>query len=778
MKRCDDLGSHLSKKGKGFLRKGPCLKAMMIVFLLVLGIISSVPASAGPISDDAKAKITAAMTKMGVGDVQNDWNIAIPMTKAQNPVGYDCNIYITALHHKAPVAGTNSIKRPTILVATGYHRDIIGTLFAVIGFLPHEYNVVVLDMRGTGSAEGVWDPLSPIEAYDVAYLIDKWIPSQPWSDGKVGMIGGSYMGIIQYLASGLIEQVNGVPTHLKAIAPLSAYNDVWKDIAMHGGNFDLEFMGIWIVLTDFLSILPPDLILGGVAAEGFNLTDLQNAMAIWGQHFKQLTVPLSWIMNPDSLKKNDWYETKSPMLYWPDKPAGGWNFAGMPAQVGGGVIPSKLPVFTATGWFDIFTRGSFLNYEYGLKNHAASDKCMIVGPWYHIEAAFMFTGVNGMGLMGKNFLFTWDVIRRWMDWRIKGKQDPFMQQFPVILYVLGEEKWRAEKSWPLPASRLSDQTYYLSKAKPSLIFGDWFGVTNLVNNYKMVSSTSTTDYNNVFLGIKTPKANPVLYHNPIALNGVWSRSAQRWFGFSPLTMITQLSKYVAKIDMDPALPWEDERNDETGVLTFTTEPLSSDLEISGSLKLTFWAKTKFTQPLTQAGIDMFLNQIKSRFNVGTADNAVLAMADRKDVQWVIEVNDVFPNGRARNITSGWLSAAFRPYNPANPTQVDPSYKAFDPFYSFSEKNPSPIAEDQLYQYVVEIWPTTNVFKKGHRVRLSISASDFPHLFPIMRPSKNTIVIDENHKAKLDFKAASKSGEGTLWKWVDGNIGDYMLTHKN
>jgi len=40
------------------------------------------------------------------------------------------------------------------------------------------------------------------------------------------------------------------------------------------------------------------------------------------------------------------------------------------------------------------------------------------------------------------------------------------------------------------------------------------------------------------------------------------------------------------------------------------------------------------------------------------------------------------------------------------------------------------------------------------------------------------VIDENHKAKLDFKAASKSGEGTLWKWVDGNVGDYMLTHKN
>ncbi|MDI6743064.1 MAG: CocE/NonD family hydrolase C-terminal non-catalytic domain-containing protein, partial [Smithella sp.] len=80
-----------------------------------------------------------------------------------------------------------------------------------------------------------------------------------------------------------------------------------------------------------------------------------------------------------------------------------------------------------------------------------------------------------------------------------------------------------------------------------------------------------------------------------------------------------------------------------------------------------------------------------------------------------------------------------------PAQVDPAYKAFDPFYFAPDKNPSPIADNTVYQYVVELWPTTNVFKKGHRIRVSISASDFPHLFPILRPSTNTIVIDENHQ---------------------------------
>ena len=754
-------------------------KIWSIFLAVTVGIlITSAHVQANTSDAAAQTQIQEALAKMGVADVKVDFNIAIPMTKAENPVGYNCNIYASAFYHTSPYNGTGSIKRPTIFLATGYHRDLIGLMFAVIAFVPHDYNVVVLDMRGTGSGEGVWDPLSPIEQYDVAYMIDKWIPAQPWSDGTVGMVGGSYMGIIQYLAAGLVEQVNGTPTHLKAIAPISAYNDVWKDIVWHGGNFDLEFMAIWILMTDFISILPPDLIVGGVAEPNFNKTDFMNALSIWAQHFKQLTVPLEWFMDSTKGTRNSWYDTKSPMIYWPDKPAGGWNFPDMPPAVGGGVIPKNLPILTATGWYDIFTRGSFMNYEYGLKNHAPGNKAIIVGPWYHIDAAFMFPGVKGMGIEGKEGIFTWDVLRRWMDWRLKGNNDPFLQEFPVLLYVLGENKWRAEKSWPLPSSRLSNQTYYLSKAKSSLIFGDWFGVANYDDNYKLVPSVKTTDYNNVILGIKKPKVNPVLYHSPTALNGAFSRSAQRWLGFSPLTIVSQLSRYTLDINLDSTLFWEDERSDETGVLTFSTEPLASDMEISGPLKLTFWAKTKFTEPLKQAALDNFIDQIKSTFNIGEDKDMILQIADRKDVQWVVEVNDVFPNGRAKNITSGWLSAAFRPYNAAKPTQVDPAYRAFDPFYFQPEKNPSNIAEETVYQYVVELWPTTNVFKKGHRLRVSISASDFPHLFPVLRPSKNTIVIDEAHQAKLDFKVANKNGEGTLWKWIDGDVGDYLLTHKN
>lgn len=57
-------------------------------------------------------------------------------------------------------------------------------IMRLLAFVPKGYNVVMVDMRGTGSAEGVWSSLDPVEQYDVAHVIDNWIPSQPWSNGR------------------------------------------------------------------------------------------------------------------------------------------------------------------------------------------------------------------------------------------------------------------------------------------------------------------------------------------------------------------------------------------------------------------------------------------------------------------------------------------------------------------------------------------------------------------------------------------------------------------
>jgi predicted acyl esterase len=224
----------------------------------------------------------------------------------------------------------------------------------------------------------------------------------------------------------------------------------------------------------------------------------------------------------------------------------------------------------------------------------------------------------------------------------------------------------------------------------------------------------------------------------------------------------------------------DERRDETGVLTFTTEPLQQDLEIAGPLLLSFWARTAFDRPLKQEAVHRAIERIKKIFNVDT--NLLLDLMDREDVQWVIEVNDVFPDGRAKNITSGWLSAWHRPYDPgelpeAVEHRTDPSYTPFDPFYDMPDKNPRPIKAGELYPYAIELWPMGCVFKAGHRVRVSISASDFPHLLPVLRPSTSTLVIDAAHPAQLDFNAVTDGGEGTEWKWIE-DVNRYLTGAKD
>ncbi|MEI6127398.1 MAG: CocE/NonD family hydrolase C-terminal non-catalytic domain-containing protein, partial [Pseudomonadota bacterium] len=247
---------------------------------------------------------------------------------------------------------------------------------------------------------------------------------------------------------------------------------------------------------------------------------------------------------------------------------------------------------------------------------------------------------------------------------------------------------------------------------------------------------------------------PLLDHNPPYFHGRYSRSEVRWGG------------RMMALSNDDGI---DERGDELGVLTFTTEALPEDREIAGPLLLTFWARTAFDRPLKQEAVHDMLALIKKNFHID--ENLLLALMDRQDVQWVVELNDVFPDGRAKNITSGWLSAWHRPYDPAEAPdeknhRIDPAYIPFDPFYNMPHKNPQPITQGELYPYAIELLPCDTVFKKGHRMRISISASDFPHLLPVLRPSRTEIVIDEQHPAQLEFKEVNSDGEGVGWKWID------------
>lgn len=104
------------------------------------------------------------------------------------------------------------------------------------------YAVVNLDTRGGGHSEGRGALLSDQEADDIAQVI-AWAADQPWSTGRVGMLGVSYLALSQYKVAAL------GPPALKAICPWEGFTDAYRDFFTPGGVVEDGFARIWLFMT-------------------------------------------------------------------------------------------------------------------------------------------------------------------------------------------------------------------------------------------------------------------------------------------------------------------------------------------------------------------------------------------------------------------------------------------------------------------------------------------------------------------------------------------------
>ncbi len=114
------------------------------------------------------------------------------------------------------------------------------------------YAVINLDTRGGGHSDGRGDLLSDQEAEDIAEVI-RWAAEQPWSNGRVGMLGVSYLALSQYKVAGLN------PPALKAICPWEGFTDAYRDFLTPGGIVEDGFARVWLFLTNRLARLDTDL---------------------------------------------------------------------------------------------------------------------------------------------------------------------------------------------------------------------------------------------------------------------------------------------------------------------------------------------------------------------------------------------------------------------------------------------------------------------------------------------------------------------------------------
>src|SRR5712671_1992277 len=126
---------------------------------------------------------------------------------------------------------------PVILMRTPYDKSVSWAVSPVFKIVPRGYVVIIQDVRGRYTSEGEWYPFKHEQAdgFDTV----EWAATLPYSDGKVGMMGGSYVGATQMLAA--IAQ----PPHLAGICPVvtaSNYHDGWT---YQGGALEQWFDQKW-----------------------------------------------------------------------------------------------------------------------------------------------------------------------------------------------------------------------------------------------------------------------------------------------------------------------------------------------------------------------------------------------------------------------------------------------------------------------------------------------------------------------------------------------------
>ena len=142
---------------------------------------------------------------------------------------------------------------PVVLAMTPYGRDGICGCSNAADFATRGFVFAVADVRGTGGSQGNLNGnyFSPREAKD-GYDLVEWLGTQSWSTGKVGMDGGSYVGITQYKTAELD------PPHLAAIAPDDALADIYDDAYAPGGIVSASFDGQYIAVQGAPGLLTPN----------------------------------------------------------------------------------------------------------------------------------------------------------------------------------------------------------------------------------------------------------------------------------------------------------------------------------------------------------------------------------------------------------------------------------------------------------------------------------------------------------------------------------------
>ncbi|MBK9171230.1 MAG: CocE/NonD family hydrolase [Bryobacterales bacterium] len=322
---------------------------------------------------------------------------------------------------------------PVIVCRTPYSTERFPSAYqAGVFFSRRGYVFVFQDTRGRFESEGKWEPFR--DDIEDGYDTIEWAAKQPWSNGKVGMQGGSYLGHVQWRAA------MAKPPSLVTIFPNVASTSLYHDWITLNGGWRLAFNFGWGAVRMESRVMQntgPNTITDGPRGQHFDtlqwhlpLTEMPKRAGRGPQFYQD------WLKHPD-------YDA-----YWKKI-----NVEEMFDQIG-------IPVHTAGGWFDIFSQGTLRGYAGVSAKGATADarklSRMVIGPWGHGPSRKYgeldfgeHANMNGLA-----------VQLAWFDRRLKGIDNGLDNQPPVTMFVMGKNVWRREREYPL--ARTQYRKMYLS----------------------------------------------------------------------------------------------------------------------------------------------------------------------------------------------------------------------------------------------------------------------------------------------------------------------------
>jgi putative CocE/NonD family hydrolase len=536
----------------------------------------------------------------------------------------------------------------------------------------HGYAALSQDVRGRYRSHGVMNAMQQ-EAQD-GYDAVEWAAVQPWSTGKVGMFGGSYVGLTQW------QPAIHTPPHLAAIAPMitaSDYHDHWTYV---NGAFDLWFGQSWMLLT-----FAGEQYMRNLEARGYSEAEVKAKTTDWLNAGRR-DILTKWVwelpLNSFNVFREGNPQPLAPYYYdWIAHPNYDPFWAKMDVEPRYQDV--RVPTLNIGWWYDIFQIGTVRNFQFMRSEGgtAAARNGTKLLMWAQCHACPPGTKAGDIDFGPQNQYDLNALYVRFFDRWLKGIQNGIDKEPAAKLFVMlppdrgtqGSGFWISSDTFPLAGT---DTTKLLLQSGGHANSSAGDGVL-----VRAGGDDSADDDDSARAGADRFTYNP---HNPVPTRG------------GDMCCINDLLPSGA---FDQA---EIEKRDD--VLVYTTAPLRENLAVIGQVNVKLWA-----------------------------------ISSAPDTDFTAKLVDVHPDGYAQNILDRLVRARYRRGSKLPPSFIEPG---------------------KTYQYDIELGNTSTVFKAGHRVRLEVSSSNFPHYVrnqnttddvgssTRMRNAHQTILHDEEHPSHL------------------------------